>query len=68
MFCTPMEIQARSAKVEARPFEIEIGTATPCINIQIMSGDKSKTKVNTVKVCPDSGAQCLIRESMAVSL
>ena len=69
MYCVPTELQVRSAKVEKKPLEIKIGTPTPNVKIQVMSGDKSVSKVPTMKVCPDLGATAdLIKESTAALL
>ena len=68
-YCTLTEIQARYANLESGPLQIEIGTSTPSVKLQILAEDKKIPKVTTIRFCPYSGAtDDLLRENMALSL
>ena len=48
-YCILTKIQARSANLESGPLQIEIGTSTPSVKLQILAEDKKIPKVTTVR-------------------
>ena len=53
-YSMPTEIQARSAKLDSKPFNIEICTPTLYVKVQIMAEDRKVPRDTMVKVCPYS--------------
>ena len=64
-----MEVMIIHAKLEKKPLEVKIGHPTPEVKVKIISGEKAMTKINPIRVTPDTGATAgLISNKLAYSL